>query len=1072
MGLLNNRVMNKILPLIMTTKRMIMKRFFFHIYFILFFYFGTAVSNLAAADLQIDTGKTVAITDSQTLTDSDKYGNKGTLKITSTGSLEIADGVINIESPGEGIEGLDLGVVNIEDSGKIVAEQTIRFQEGSSLSGQVSSISKVIFDGASTFSGNSDAKILTGLLLFNASENTDENGDIPVSTLDLSSGATLDVDELVANGSVEVIMDSGQELILKSLEVGGSGTSFDVSENFTVSGNYVGAAGSRITSQLDKDNTSLALGTIKLLGGGEPVDGVNNLIMQSYIFAKELQVQNYTAIAKNLTIYGDFTVISPEQDKESIVTVDYGFQTSGKATVQSDGILRLTGDSYTNMTYFGYYYYNGLFLGGLELQDGAILETNGETLSTLSIALGNTSEFQSGSRIIAENVHFSGVDSSGSSKEQLINNSGTLSATGLLQLTTAKFENTANGLLTINGLKLTSSAILNLTSSGREDGGLTFTGDNPFIEISANSVLQAEGKTLNLTGVEVNNKNSVDGITAGSLMFGAGSSLVGAGSYNTNATFQKDSTLKLDNSGTLDFGNHAIWLQEGAVIELSISSNETGSIVTEGKVTMEEGVLLAITDASNYDGRTKTFKIIQGSAGSVFEELNLTDSLFFKLNQTYVDDTNGLSVEIIKSADLIDYVNSSNQKNLGELIDRLLNNGNFNDSQRAVFDALLQISTDQDYQQSLDHLSGATRENSLLFALSSPWRIPLENIGFHRLPLVLENSQTGQNQAVSDNNPQTIRGQKFFTKPNWHLPKQYLPKQYLPKQYLPKRYLPKRSISHDLWADIYYNYTKLNADGNASGGNGSRGGFYLGMALPALSKESLWGLSFGYSAGRYEQSLDKVNLGDFQIGIYGGMNLFARNLQVRGYIGYGIQNYEIDRNIQILPYQPFAVSGKTDGNSISAALYFIRPVDVSECFLVKPVLGFDLERLTQDGFTENGLEGGILTYDKTSFTRTMFRLGITGDYVFRRIELTGRFMYGLRLIGKNTVNSNHYFQNPANLPFRTDSINLGSHLFDLGFGGNISLNSIKTTLLFLDYNTTFGKNSNSHTASLGLLWKR
>jgi uncharacterized protein with beta-barrel porin domain len=315
---------------------------------------------------------------------------------------------------------------------------------------------------------------------------------------------------------------------------------------------------------------------------------------------------------------------------------------------------------------------------------------------------------------------------------------------------------------------------------------------------------------------------------------------------------------------------------------------------------------------------------------------------------------------------------------------------------------------------------------------------------------------------LDDDEAETIRGQKFFKKPNWNLP----------KQYLPKRFLPKWRLSHDLWADIYYNYTKLDADGNAPGGHGSRGGFYMGMGLPTASRESLFGISFGYSAGQYKQSLDKVDLNDFQIGLYGGMNLFSRNLQLRGYIGYGIQNYDIDRNVQIIPYDPVPVSGKTDGNSISAALYFIRPVDISERFLVKPTLGFDMERLTQDGFTENGFQGVTLTYDKTSLTRTMFRLGISGDYVFRRIELNGRFMYGLKLTGDNTVAGNHRFQNPANTPFRVDSVNLGSNLFDLGFGGNISLNQIRTVLLFLDYNTTLGKNSNTHTASLGLLWKR
>ncbi|MDR1963029.1 MAG: autotransporter domain-containing protein [Planctomycetaceae bacterium] len=1013
-----------------------MTRFLFLVGFIVT---ALAVSVLEGANLEIADGATLSITDPRDLADSDRYGNKGTLKITAAVILNIAAGVLNIEPLEEGREGLDLGVVN--SLGTINAEKTIRFQEGSNLSGEVYSSQNVIFDGASTLAGTLQAKVL----VFNASENQDENGNMLASQIDLSNGATLDIEELSVRGSVEITMKDGVGLELNSLVVEGTGTSLNVSENLTVLGNYTGGAGSTMVSQPDDDGWN---GTITLLGGGELVEGTNNLIMQSVLFAKELRVKNRTAIAEELTLYGDFTVLSPESGKESLVTVDYGLMTSGKTTVQSGGILRLNGESSSNMIYFGYYYYNGLFFGGLELQNGATLDVASAD-QTISVALGDTSTFLSGSKVTAKNVHLSGVDTAGSTKLQLVQNSGTITASGLFQLTSVNFENKNGGLLTVNGIKLASASVLNLSGGDSEsnNGGLTFIGDSPYLEISANSSLIAEGKTLNFTGVEVINHNPTNGIQAKSLLFGNGGSLSGAGVYAADATFESGSKVKLDNNGDLDFGNHAVWLQEGSTIALTIGTNGVGAIVTEGKVTMEDGVVLEIVDGSNYNGRVKIFKIIQGSADSVFTEVTLADSLFFKLNQTDSDGNGGLLVEIVKTADLTDYAHSSNQKNLGDLIDRLLfNNDSITENQKLVFDALMQIESVADYQQSLDDLSGATRENSILFALSSPWRIPMENIGFNRLSLALENNQAATNQPAT-------RGQKIFRKPNWSL--------------------PKWSFSHDLWADIYYNYTKYNADGNAPGGDGNLGGFYMGTAFPTPFKESLLGISFGYSAGQYKQGLDKVDLGNFQIGLYGGINLFERNLQLRGFVGYGIQDYKMSRNIRIAPYLPTPVSGKTDGNSISAALYLVRPVDISERFLAKPMLGIDLERLTQDGFTENGdFNAVLLSYDDVTLLRTMFRLGITGDYVFRRVGLTGRFMYGLKIAGDKTAAAQHHFLNPADASFRVESVNLGSSQFDLGFGSRIGLNRLQTALLFLDYNAALSKNSNSHTASLGLLWKR
>ncbi len=207
----------------------------------------------------------------------------------------------------------------------------------------------------------------------------------------------------------------------------------------------------------------------------------------------------------------------------------------------------------------------------------------------------------------------------------------------------------------------------------------------------------------------------------------------------------------------------------------------------------------------------------------------------------------------------------------------------------------MRIPDDNLYRDALNQLSGASRENAVLYSLSSPWRRSLDTLGFNRLSLALPNSVADSDQNAA------VLGQ-------WYKPR------------LPQWKRPGWSPSHDLWADIYHSYTHLSADGNAPGGHGNRGGFFAGTALSSPSKESLLGISLGYSAAQYQQGRDKTDIGDFQIGLYGGANLFGRNLQLRGYLGYGMLDYKHHRAVQIGQYEPLAVTGKADADSVSAAL--------------------------------------------------------------------------------------------------------------------------------------------------------
>ncbi len=1005
-----------------------------------------------AADYVVNQGDTETISSSTNLADGDKVGNRGIVSITGSGVLNIADGVANV-NPVTGVSGLDLGVVH--NAGQINAAGFIRFQEGSKIGGSVISGDNIAFDGVSIISGSIEAK----QLIINGKNEKDK-----VFKIDLTgANAGLDVDELVVNSATTIDVKTGETLVLDSLYLGGNGTSLVVSENIQVTGNYTGTSGTTIGSKFN--DKGAALGTISLLGGGTKVDGENNVIDQSDIFAAKLEVGHYTANERNLDVHGDLIVLAGTagEGNESRLLLNAAIKTKGKLTVNENGIIRVNESDQDTQIEHGYYRYNGVFLGGFELLDNAVMDTV-EPDGVLAVGIGGKSTVAEQARIEGGSLSFGGVtdDDKGTGKLQTLENAGTIIADKTLTLNNIALKNGQAGRIQAEAIVLRGSSILDLSSSGQSDGGLFFekgagfdsTKHSLVLDIGASASILATGKTLDMTGVQIISKNVGEkgALVAEQLVFGQGGSITGPGFFDSGAKFMDGSTLYLDNTGYMKFGKQGVTFEEGATIAIKLGTNGLGPMLTDGKIVMEEGVMLEVVDGSNYAGRTRRFQILQGAKDSDFEDLTL-DSLFFSLNETIDDENGGLWIEIVKVNDLVDYAESSNQRDLSQMIDKLLKENRVSENQKLLFDALMRIPSDDMFRDSLNALSGASRENAVLFSLTSPWQRSLNGIGFNRLSLELP-----AQVASGDSRDDAVRNDNMLGQ-SWR-----------PK--MPRIGKARWSPSHDLWADLYYNYTQLNDDGNAPGGHGNRGGFFAGTALPSPSKESLLGVTIGYSAAQFKAGQDKTDLGDLQLGLYGGVNLFGRNLQLRGYLGYGMQDYKHNRAVQIGQYAPLAVSGDSSGDSVSAALYLIRPMDISDRYMLKPTLGFDYESVSQDAFRETGAAVVAIDYGDVSLNRMMWRLGVTGDYKFERFEMNGRFLYGLKIAGDDSAASTHRFMAPGNDPFVIRSVNLGNYAFDLGLGGHWYLNHRRTSKLFFDYNASVAENSNSHTTSLGILWRR
>jgi len=998
-----------------------------------------------AENLLIESGGSQTIDNTVVLT-TEQYDNDGTLIVAVGGILSLGANVQNSFSTA-GVSGLDLGKVVTE--GFIDALQAIRFREGSQLGGNIYSSDWVVFDGAVKTWG----VIAAEMIVFSPSS------DDAYSSVDLTArDSGLETDNLIIDGKVTVEMAAGKTFEVKSLEVG-PGAILEVSEDIIVRGNYLAASGSGLAAKMDVNG--VGQGSILLTGNGsfiektEAYGGINN-ILAGTMRAKTVTVQNRSLITDFFNVTGDFVL-----DTDSHTYSAAPILVNGKLTFNEGATMALYGDATDTSTrllmgpyfeYGGSYYpiflYNGILYDGFDLAAGSELSslTKDGSLGDLTLAIMGDSAIRDDATLSAQSVVLSGVDEDGNTVLRRITNAGSMQSE-TLQLCSVELLNKDDGTININNLELSGNSVLDLRNNNADNGGLTFYGDNQLISISSNSQLWAGSKTLEFTDISVQNWNWDGGIYASELRFGKGATLSGNGTVYADAVFAKGSKLILGLYGT-NFGSKDVTFESGATIAMTIDPEGYGTLFSTGIIKTEDGVLLEIVDGSNFDGRTQTFCVAKGGDESEYsKELTLVNSPYFSLSQVIhiVDDgedgsrNNTLWVEIVKVADLVDYAEAGNQRAFAQMIDQLLakeDKGGASGPQQQIFTVLMKLS-DAEYCRALGSLLGDLRANGLVAAMSQPWRVPLERAGMERLSLSVPKRR--RTASLVPTEPE-LRGQSATP------------------------------LQCNLWFDTNYNYLNLRSDGNASGGLGNRFGVNLGVEWTPTN-ETLFGWTFGYGNGSFKQDDGHLRINDYQFGLYGGANLFKRNFQLRGYVGYGHLDFTQDRHV-LLPSAYYRAHGSTPGDSLSASLMLIRPVDLSDHFLFKPTFGIDVERISQKGFSEYGDPGIRLSYAGSDFLRTMLRMGASGEHTFQRGTIWGRLFYGIKVAGDSAALSRNQFVGIAESGVAVYSVDIGNAVFDIGLGGKHALNVGKTLWLFADYNGSFAKRSDSHTGSLGFLWKR
>lgn len=282
-----------------------------------------------------------------------------------------------------------------------------------------------------------------------------------------------------------------------------------------------------------------------------------------------------------------------------------------------------------------------------------------------------------------------------------------------------------------------------------------------------------------------------------------------------------------------------------------------------------------------------------------------------------------------------------------------------------------------------------------------------------------------------------------------------------------------------LWATAYYDYQSIADDHNTSSMATQRVSMMLGYdrVLPAFCNTGIFsnsaaGVLFSYSQPKLDQRGGRVIMDDYLVGFYLASRLYSV-YELKSWLGVGAQNYRLRREVPI-PDQNPNLRSKYKGNSASGSIQVALPLSWHG-ILLRPHVGIDASFVKQYSGLELS-EGEVmrqvaLRYDSSDwlqfFLRTGLRLDYGKAYLGHWCNLSVTLGHSYLLFGDQAPESTHEFAHAGGGKFKILGNNISRSFVNIDLGTQLHLNKNKNRMLFLQYNSNYGKYMNAHTAAVG-----
>ncbi|MBQ2820259.1 MAG: autotransporter outer membrane beta-barrel domain-containing protein [Thermoguttaceae bacterium] len=249
---------------------------------------------------------------------------------------------------------------------------------------------------------------------------------------------------------------------------------------------------------------------------------------------------------------------------------------------------------------------------------------------------------------------------------------------------------------------------------------------------------------------------------------------------------------------------------------------------------------------------------------------------------------------------------------------------------------------------------------------------------------------------------------------------------------------------------------------------------------PELNQHGLYEGSASLGEGGYVSNID---MNDFQFAL-NFKKILARNWVLNTFVGGGAQSLDWKRTL----YERntgYSFSGDTTGNTLTATFYLMKYLQFTENFAVTPMIGFDTEHTWIYGFEEEGIGSTDNTnyyksqqqcyhYDRVTSRRQTARIGASAAYTnpFQTAGLSVRGFYGRQLSNEDGAIVRMWEVGQVEESGKEVRGNrIGKDSLNVGIGGYLYLNTLKTLSLTGDYSAIFYDNATTQNVTAGLEWK-
>lgn len=986
--------------------------------------------------------------------------------ITNSGDLDAGDDGIRTEGSSfqGGIHNLAAGTILASETGIQVTNDT--FGGGIHNAGLINAETRGVDTDVETFSGGitNSGTIISGLTAVEVDGTTFSDGILNSGLVEGGEGDGFNIDVTTFNGGFR---NTGT-ISASSTGVYLAGTTFNggVSNSGTITGDYglyvevdTLNGGIHNSGTISADTTGLYVSNSTLSGGisnsglissgSYGVDVSTNTwtsgnfsnsgtITSVTYTAVQLDVNTFTGNITNsgTILSASYTALSLDLDAMTgsvsnsglIQGDDYGlYMTSSAVTgsIANSGTIRTEGDGYDAV------YLSSSTVSGVLTNSGLIESVDQDAI----VVSGHVSSgiFNSGTILAGEDaLDLSSVDSG-----------HTFTQTAGVMVGDIEINNGYDDTLNLNGGSLSGD----ISGSTSDDVANVNAGSGSFAYLNGT-----------IDGLSQLNINSGTGVFGGPAVGTNGDGVYGGeGIVDINVN---GGTLYLDDDTELR-ANDTYDQDEDAEVQFLLS-RDTDDNTFAGDIDADtaniDGTITGVVDLAAFAlgaGTTNFYtydNVIEANTlNGTFDNVGVLDDLiFFDITAEYDgDDTVDLVLERLSFSEVLaEASQSSNQQQVGAVLETIFNAGGFDPDFAEAFEDLLGSSSYDEALAVYDQLLGAEHAQAALAMFNSMGQFQ----GFlgERMDVLHNGMGTAQWAMFGQPGTQVAAAETVLADASPS-----------PAVGGGSMVTTRNGNTISMFGGVSGNWSSVEGDTNGPGFDQDTFGLNAGIDY-AFSSETVVGLGGSYQTSEVEFESD--NSGDvdtFAVGLFGTFGLGGGYLDANANVGFH------DVSMSRLTPAPDYASAEYSATSWSLSGELGTVIPVGRAY-VAPMLSMTYVGVSVDSFTETG-SAFALSVDGADTDSFATVLGArAGDY-FKvgkaTVNLQGNLGWRHEFGDEEASFTAAFLEEPA-LLFNVDSSKIATDSATFGVGTTVSIST--RTEVFLNYDGVWNAEADSHNASLGV----